>query len=67
MGSNSASRVAVVSIIPVTGLPEFVLGDDVGRLIAERCEVNGTPVIARDLVVVAQKSVSKAEGAVRLI
>ncbi len=67
MGSNSTSRVAFVSIIPVTGLPEFVLGDDVGQLIAERCEVNGTPVIAGDLVVVAQKIVSKAEGAVRLI
>jgi coenzyme F420-0:L-glutamate ligase/coenzyme F420-1:gamma-L-glutamate ligase len=62
-----ASSVTPVSVVPVVGLPEFVRGDDVGRLIAEQCDVNGTPVLAGDLVVVAQKIVSKAEGAVRLI
>jgi coenzyme F420-0:L-glutamate ligase/coenzyme F420-1:gamma-L-glutamate ligase len=61
------SLVSPVSAIPVTGLPEFVLGDDVGRLIADQCRVNGTPLTDGDLVVVAQKIVSKAEGAIQLI
>ncbi len=61
------SLVSPVSAIPVTGLPEFVLGDDVGRLIADQCRVNGTPLADGDLVVVAQKIVSKAEGAIQLI
>ncbi|HIK88168.1 MAG TPA: coenzyme F420-0:L-glutamate ligase [Dehalococcoidia bacterium] len=61
------SLLSPVSAIPVTGLPEFVLGDDVGRLIADQCRVNGTPLADGDLVVVAQKIVSKAEGAIQLI
>ncbi|HIF71685.1 MAG TPA: coenzyme F420-0:L-glutamate ligase [Dehalococcoidia bacterium] len=61
------SLLSPVSAIPVTGLPEFVLGDDVGRLIADQCRVNGTPLTDGDLVVVAQKIVSKAEGAIQLI
>ncbi len=59
--------VKAAGIIPVTGLPEIVLGDDLGRLIAERCAANGMPVAGGDLVVVAQKVVSKAEGAVQRI
>ncbi|MQF70553.1 hypothetical protein FIL92_01035, partial [SAR202 cluster bacterium AD-812-D07_MRT_10900m] len=53
-----------VGIIPLTGLPEIVEGDDLGRLIVERFAATGTPVAGGDLVVVAQKVVSKAEGAV---
>ncbi len=56
-----------VAVIPVTGLPEIVQGNDLGRLIAERCAAIGTPVTRGDLVVVAQKIVSKAEGAVQRI
>jgi coenzyme F420-0:L-glutamate ligase / coenzyme F420-1:gamma-L-glutamate ligase len=47
----------VISIIPVDGLPEIRQGDDLGMLIAERAELE-----AGDVVVVAQKVVSKAEG-----
>ena len=43
------------------------MGDDLGRLILERCEDNETPLAEGDLVVVAQKIVSKAEGAVQVI
>jgi len=61
------SLIPQVTAIPVIGLPEFVSGDDVGALILSRCEVNGTPLIADDLVVVSQKIVSKAEGAVQFV
>jgi coenzyme F420-0:L-glutamate ligase/coenzyme F420-1:gamma-L-glutamate ligase len=49
----------VISLLPVEGLPEIQAGDDLGALIAERARLeNG------DVVVVAQKAVSKAEGRV---
>jgi len=47
-------------LLPVTGLPEFAAGMDVGREIAARAEL-----LDGDLVVVSQKIVSKAEGRVR--
>jgi len=47
----------VIRIIPVEGLPEIRKGDDLAELIAARAELeNG------DVLVVAQKAVSKAEG-----
>jgi coenzyme F420-0:L-glutamate ligase/coenzyme F420-1:gamma-L-glutamate ligase len=47
----------VISLLPVHGLPEIRAGDDLGALIAERAELADG-----DVVVVAQKAVSKAEG-----
>ena len=67
MAKGSGGRPVSVSAIPVVGLPEIVVGDDLGRLILERCEDNETPLAEGDLVVVAQKIVSKAEGAVQVI
>jgi coenzyme F420-0:L-glutamate ligase / coenzyme F420-1:gamma-L-glutamate ligase len=49
----------VITIVPVEGLPEIQEGDDLGVLIAERAELEHG-----DVVVVAQKVVSKAEGRV---
>jgi coenzyme F420-0:L-glutamate ligase / coenzyme F420-1:gamma-L-glutamate ligase len=49
----------VISIIPVHALPEIRQGDDLGTLIAERAELE-----TGDVVVLAQKAVSKAEGRV---
>lgn len=46
-------------IFPVEGMPEIVAGDDIAALIAERAELED-----RDVVVVSQKAVSKAEGRV---
>ena len=46
-----------VELIPVDGLPEVRPGDDVGKLIAERSNLQ-----SGDIVVVAQKVVSKSEG-----
>jgi len=48
-----------VTIAPVEGLPEIREGDDLAELIAERAELR-----SGDVVVIAQKAVSKAEGRV---
>jgi coenzyme F420-0:L-glutamate ligase / coenzyme F420-1:gamma-L-glutamate ligase len=49
----------VITITPVEGLPEIEEGDDLAALIAERAELRDG-----DVLVVAQKAVSKAEGRV---
>jgi coenzyme F420-0:L-glutamate ligase/coenzyme F420-1:gamma-L-glutamate ligase len=49
----------VITITPVEGLPEIEEGDDLAALIAERAELRDG-----DVLVVAQKVVSKAEGRV---
>jgi coenzyme F420-0:L-glutamate ligase/coenzyme F420-1:gamma-L-glutamate ligase len=49
----------VISIFPVEGLPEIREGDDLGALIAAAARLEDG-----DVVVVAQKAVSKAEGRV---
>jgi coenzyme F420-0:L-glutamate ligase / coenzyme F420-1:gamma-L-glutamate ligase len=49
----------VISILPVEDLPEIEAGDDLGALVAERAQLE-----EGDVVVVAQKAVSKAEGRV---
>jgi coenzyme F420-0:L-glutamate ligase / coenzyme F420-1:gamma-L-glutamate ligase len=49
----------VISLVPVEGLPEIREGDDLGALVAEHIQLE-----AGDVVVVAQKAVSKAEGRV---
>lgn len=46
-----------LELLRVEGLPEVRAGDDLGALIAAHCELE-----PRDVVVVAQKIVSKAEG-----
>jgi coenzyme F420-0:L-glutamate ligase/coenzyme F420-1:gamma-L-glutamate ligase len=47
----------VIQIIPVRGLPEVRAGDDLGALVADHAELDDG-----DVVVVAQKVVSKSEG-----
>jgi len=49
----------VIEILPVRGLPEIREGDDLGSLVLERAELRDG-----DVLVVAQKAVSKAEGRV---
>ena len=48
-----------MNVIPVSGLPEIAEGDDLAALIAERIELEDG-----DVLVLAQKVVSKAEGRV---
>lgn len=47
------------SVFPVTGIPELVEGDDLAAMILERAELEDG-----DVVVVAQKAISKIEGRV---
>ncbi|HEX4323019.1 MAG TPA: coenzyme F420-0:L-glutamate ligase [Gaiellaceae bacterium] len=47
------------SVTPVEGLPELQEGDDLAALIAERAEL-----VDGDVVVIAQKAVSKVEGCI---
>jgi coenzyme F420-0:L-glutamate ligase/coenzyme F420-1:gamma-L-glutamate ligase len=49
----------VISLIPVHGLPEIREGDDLGALVADRIELEDG-----DVLVLAHKVVSKAEGRV---
>ncbi|HVL98797.1 MAG TPA: coenzyme F420-0:L-glutamate ligase [Egibacteraceae bacterium] len=48
----------MLTVLPVSGLPEVSAGDDLAALVAARADLRD-----RDVVVVAQKVVSKAEGA----
>jgi coenzyme F420-0:L-glutamate ligase/coenzyme F420-1:gamma-L-glutamate ligase len=50
----------LIELHAVTGLPEIKPGDDLGGLIAERCGLS-----EGDILVVAQKVVSKMEGRLR--
>jgi coenzyme F420-0:L-glutamate ligase/coenzyme F420-1:gamma-L-glutamate ligase len=51
-----------IRVIAVGGLPEVTAGDDVGAMIADAAAAQCTPVAPDDVVVIAQKIVSKAEG-----
>jgi coenzyme F420-0:L-glutamate ligase / coenzyme F420-1:gamma-L-glutamate ligase len=48
-----------LTIAPVRGLPELLAGDDLARLISERAEL-----LDGDILIVAQKAISKIEGRV---
>ena len=50
-----------ISLIPLTGLPEIAVGDDLAALLGDAVERAGG-VEDGDVLVVAQKVVSKAEG-----
>jgi len=51
-------------VIGVEGLPEVGRGADLAAMIEEAARRQGTPLADRDLLVVSQKIVSKAEGRV---
>jgi coenzyme F420-0:L-glutamate ligase/coenzyme F420-1:gamma-L-glutamate ligase len=49
-------------ITALEGIPEIAPGDDLGSVLGDALAALQTPFIAGDLIVVAQKIVSKAEG-----
>ena len=55
-----------VEVIALAGLPEVRPGDDLALLIGDALEATAgaLPLVAGDVLVVTQKVVSKAEGAV---
>ena len=53
---------ADIQLSAIRGIPEIRPGDDLGWLIARAAETQGFQLMDGDIVVVAQKIVSKAEG-----
>jgi coenzyme F420-0:L-glutamate ligase/coenzyme F420-1:gamma-L-glutamate ligase len=53
---------AGIELIAIPGVPAIAPGDDLAALIAERLERAEIPLLDGDVVVLAQKIVSKAEG-----
>jgi coenzyme F420-0:L-glutamate ligase/coenzyme F420-1:gamma-L-glutamate ligase len=51
-----------IQIIGLETLPEIEAGCDLAELIVEAAENEGTPLVDGDIIVIAQKIVSKAEG-----
>ena len=51
-----------IQILPIAGIPLVQPGDDLAALIIEAAEAAGLSLIAGDILVMAQKIVSKAEG-----
>ncbi len=60
---SSAGAPAEIRVIPLAGLPELEQGDDLARLLAEAAARRGG-LCEGDVLVVAQKAVSKVEGRV---
>jgi coenzyme F420-0:L-glutamate ligase/coenzyme F420-1:gamma-L-glutamate ligase len=53
-----------LELMGVTGLSEIQAGDSIGDLICQACSSQGIELIDNDVLVIAQKIVSKAEGRV---
>ena len=53
-----------LAVVPLQGLPLIRAGDDLVELVASSLKLNGVTLRAGDVLVVAQKIVSKAEGRV---
>ena len=54
-----------LSVTALEGIPEIFPGDDLGALIADAAHTQGVPIGSDDVVVIAHKVVSKAEGRIR--
>ncbi len=61
--SDNASDISGIYIHPVTGIGEIAEGTDLGAVIAEACQTSDAGLQNGDVLVVTQKIVSKAEGA----
>jgi coenzyme F420-0:L-glutamate ligase/coenzyme F420-1:gamma-L-glutamate ligase len=59
--------VTVLSLeaIPIQGIPEIEPGADLGRIVLDAAQGNAMPISGDDVLVFAQKVVSKAEGRLR--
>ena len=52
----------MLEIFPVEGIPDISKGDNLARLITDKFRASGNAIRKGDIVIVAQKIVSKAEG-----
>jgi coenzyme F420-0:L-glutamate ligase/coenzyme F420-1:gamma-L-glutamate ligase len=63
MGSNrDENSVPKVTIIGITGIPMINKNDDLGEIVCKAAQRQGTPIEDGDIIVIAQKIVSKSEG-----
>ena len=53
-----------LELIPVTGIPEIKEGDNLARIIANRLKSSDIELAEKDILVIAQKIISKSEGKV---
>ena len=51
-----------IRVIGIEGMPEVTVGDDLVRLILDAAQEQDIPIEDRDILVVTQKIISKAEG-----
>ena len=58
-------RYKTCEIIPVEGIPWIEAGDSIGLLVVEALNQNEIKLEENDIIVIAQKIVSKAEGQIR--
>jgi coenzyme F420-0:L-glutamate ligase/coenzyme F420-1:gamma-L-glutamate ligase len=63
-GASAISGRRGLSVLGLPGIPEVIEGDDLPRLTSEAAERGGIGLRSGDILVVAQKIVSKAEGRV---
>jgi coenzyme F420-0:L-glutamate ligase/coenzyme F420-1:gamma-L-glutamate ligase len=61
---RAGARDRGLSVVGLPGIPEVAEGDDLARLLIEAAVRSGTGLMTGDVLVVAQKVVSKAEGRV---
>jgi coenzyme F420-0:L-glutamate ligase/coenzyme F420-1:gamma-L-glutamate ligase len=59
---SAASTSRALTVVALTGIPMIAPGDDLVAVVADALAGNGIKPIAGDLICVAQKIVSKAEG-----
>ena len=55
---------SAITLLPIQGLPEISFGDDLAAVLLQKLEDQGTPPRPGDILVIAHKIVSKAEGRV---
>ena len=60
--SRFSEMLGMLQIMPLSQLPLFKEGDDLAGIIVSRAKKLGVGIRNRDLVVIGQKAVSKAEG-----
>ena len=60
--SKPAGKLACIQMLPLLGLPEFRAGDDLARAIFEDARKSRIAFENGDVLVIAQKIVSKVEG-----
>ncbi len=60
--NNQSNKIPYLEIIGITGIPEIKFNDNLAEIIISKSQKQGTPIIAKDIIIITQKIVSKSEG-----